>query len=126
VKFYICPLFPQTVVLPLPRRHVLHLLVWHTRWPEWGRSGVPCCGPCGVPMCHLNDGTGRCGQSRGTIPIVDGAVQAIHLVAAKHIHLVLSFQVPVSMLSKRLTFVELAMPRLTSSLHLTLPSVPRL
>jgi hypothetical protein len=67
-------------------------------------------------MCYFNDDTGCYGQSQGTIPIFDGAVRAIHLVAEKHGHPVLSIQVPVSMLSKILAVVELAIPRSTSSL----------
>jgi hypothetical protein len=57
---------------------------------------------------------------------VGGDVRAIHLVAAQHSHLVLSIRVPVSMISKRLVVVELAMPGSTSSLHLAFPFVSRL
>jgi hypothetical protein len=75
-----------------------------------------------VPMYHLNDFTGCYVHSLGTIPIIGGAVRPNHPVAVQHILLVLSIQVPATMLS----IVELAMPRMNYYLHLVFPSVPRL
>jgi hypothetical protein len=104
----------------------MHSLVCHTRWPELQSVDVPYYGLMVVPICHLNDGTRCYVQIQGTILIVGGAVRAIHLVALQHSHLVLSIRVSVSMLSKRLAVVELAMPRSTSSLRLVFLSMPRL
>jgi hypothetical protein len=77
-------------------------------------------------MYHLNGDTVCYVQRIDTILNFGDAVQANLLIAVEHSHLVLSSRVTVSMLSKRISAVELAMPRTTSFLHLAFPSVPNL
>jgi hypothetical protein len=77
-------------------------------------------------MYHLNGDTVYYVQCLNTILTVGDAVQANLLMAVQHNYMVISIRVPVSMLSKRLAAVELAMPRTTSFLHCAFPSVPNL
>jgi hypothetical protein len=123
-RFCVFPLFPQTGILYLPRRHEFFSLVYHMWWPESRSVTVPCYWLNTVPMCHFCGDTVCFVQRLGTILNVGGAVRASIPIAIQHRHLVLGSRGPIFMLSKMLAAVELATPRTTSFLCRAFPSAP--